>query len=230
MQQEWPGKTRVLDVTCGIGTQSIGLAAQGYEVKASDLSTEEVERAKREAKQFGVAVDFSVCDVRKARTHHGTGFDLVLSADNSLPHLLTQQDLLLALTEMFECLAPGGGVLITVRDYQSEPRGKNIVKPYGARTDGGKRYLLFQVWDFEDEQYELAFFFIEEDIVSGSVETKVMRSRYYAISTEALCELMRQVGFQDVRRLDGVFYQPVLIGTKPYNTSLDVDSQASRST
>ncbi len=36
----------ILDVSCGIGTQSLGLAKLGYEVTASDLSSEEVDRAK----------------------------------------------------------------------------------------------------------------------------------------------------------------------------------------
>jgi len=39
----------VLDVSCGIGTQALGLSSRGYHVAASDLSFEEVERAKQEA-------------------------------------------------------------------------------------------------------------------------------------------------------------------------------------
>jgi hypothetical protein len=42
-----------------------------------------------------------------------------------------------------------------------------------------------------------------------------MRSRYYAISTMRLCELMQEAGLKDVRRIDGAFFQPVLVGTRP---------------
>ncbi len=118
---------------------------------------------------------------------------------------------------MRACLAPGGGILITMRDYEAEPRGKNIVKPHGTRIENGKRYHLFQVWDFEGDHYDLAFFVVEENLVSGEVATRVMRSKYYAISTGKMCELMRVAEFQDVHRIDNAFYQPVLVGTKPDN-------------
>jgi len=41
-----------------------------------------------------------------------------------------------------------------------------------------------------------------------------MRSRYYAISPCKVLTLMEEAGFAAVKRLDDVFYQPVLIGTK----------------
>ena len=211
---EWPGANKVLDVSCGIGTQAIGLAAQGFTVHGSDLSEKEIERAKQEAGKRGEQVSFSVCDMRNALAHHGSGFDVVVSCDNSLPHLLTDEDLLVALKEMVECTSVGGGCLITVRDYESEERGKNLVKPYGVRVENGYRYLLFQIWDFEGDCYDLTFFFVVENLATGEVNTHAMRSRYYAITTSKLCKLMGQAGFSDVRRLDGVFFQPVLIGTR----------------
>lgn len=211
---EWPAARRVLDVSCGIGTQAIGLALQGFDVHASDLSAKEVERARREAARFGVDLALSVCDMREAAAHHGSGFDTVISCDNALPHLLTDQDLLSALREMAACVTPGGGCLITVRDYDQEPKGKNLVKPYGVRVEGSSRYLLFQVWDFEGEHYDLSFYLVSENLETGEVTTQASRSRNYAVSMDRLCDLMRQAGLTKVRRLDGVFFQPVLLGTR----------------
>lgn len=107
-----------------------------------------------------------------------------------------------------------GGGLLTIRAYDQEVRGRGIVKPYGIREEGSKRFLIFQVWDFEGEQYALSMYCIEDDRQSGVAKTHVMRSRYYAISPPHLLELMEQGGFAEVRRLDDVFYQPVLVGTK----------------
>jgi len=214
IHSQWPQHRSVLDVSCGIGTQAIALAMRGFRVKASDLSPKEIDRAVLEAKQRGLDILFTVCDMRNAHAHHGTGFDIVLSCDNSVPHLLNDEDILVALKEMFACLRVGGGCLITVRDYNHEQRGRNIVKPCGMTEQNGKRYLSFQVWDFDGEHYDFTIFFIEEDLSSKTVQTHTMRSRYYAVSIEKLLALMREAGFQRVAELDDAFYQPVLVGTK----------------
>ena len=197
IEAEWPSadaSRKVLDVSCGIGTQTLGLAALGHAVTASDLSANEVERARNEARERGLDINVSVCDMREAHTHHGGGFDIVISCDNSMPHLQTDADLLTALRQMTACLRPGGGCVVSVRDSAKEERGSNRVKHYGARVDNGKRHVLFQVWDFDDGgkggHYDLGFFFVTEDLATRAVSTRVMRSRYYAISTTRLCELM----------------------------------------
>jgi hypothetical protein len=111
-------------------------------------------------------------------------------------------------------LRPGGGCLITVRDYEREERGKNLVKPYGVRELGGKRFVVFQVWDFEGEYYDFTLYIVEEDLSSKEVRTEAMRSRYYAIGITKLLLMMKEAGFQDVARIDQGLYQPVLVGTK----------------
>jgi SAM-dependent methyltransferase len=173
-----------------LAPRPLGLALNGFAVTGSDVSAGAVERARQEAGPWGVSLALSVCDVRQAQGHHGAGFEVVISADNSLPHLLTDQDLLLALQQMRACLAPGGGCIVTLRDYAREERGRHLVKPYGVRLEGDKRYLLFQVWDFDadGERYDLCFFFVEGNY-SGPVER-------LGAGTDAVS---RRAGAEDVR-------------------------------
>lgn len=206
------GMSHVLDVSCGIGTQTIGLAKRGFIVTASDLSEAAIARAKLEATKRGVEIDFTISDMRAAYDDRQRQFDVVLSADNSITHLLTDEDLSLALRQMYQCTRPGGGCLLTVRDYDQEERGIGIVKPYGVRFEGGKRFFIFQVWDFEGTIYDMAMYFVEDDQISDQVITHVMRTKYNAVSTKHLLNLMRQAGFTRTERLNGVFYQPVLVG------------------
>ncbi|GAB1544428.1 hypothetical protein NUACC21_71040 [Scytonema sp. NUACC21] len=215
ISEYWGDRVRhILDVSCGIGTQALGLASKGYTVTASDLSPKEIERAKQEAKQRQLEIKFSVCDMREVYEHYQTQFDLVVSCDNSIPHLLDDWEILKALQQMYACTRPGGGCLLTIRDYEKEPRGTGIVKPYGIREEAGKRYLIFQVWDFEGEIYDLAMYLIEDDRQTERATTYIMRSRYYAIHPNHLMHLITKAGFTNVIRLDHAFFQPVLLGTR----------------
>jgi SAM-dependent methyltransferase len=201
----------VLDAACGIGTQALGLAQRGYRVTGSDLSAAEIKRARQEAAARKLQLDLSVADMRRAYAHHRRQFDLVIACDNAVPHLLTDEDILLAFRELYRCTQPGGGCLITVRDYDKEKRSGVRVKPYGLRVEGATRYLVFQVWEFHGLVYDLAMYFVE-DRGEADCLTHVMRTQYYAVGIGKLIALMEQAGYHDVRRLDGRLHQPVLIG------------------
>ena len=141
IHERWGNGSRsILDVSCGIGTQAIGLAKRGFVVTASDLSVEALARARAEAERRGVAIEFSVCDMRASYAHHRRQFDVVLSGDNSITHLLNDDDLLLALRQMYDCTRPGGGCLLTVRDYDREARGTGLDETV-RRSAGGQESL-----------------------------------------------------------------------------------------
>jgi SAM-dependent methyltransferase len=203
----------VLDVACGIGTQALGLAALGYRVTASDISAGAVSRLREEAARRGVKIDAKVADMRDAWDAHGRTFGVVLCADNALPHLLTDAEILDALGGFHRCTAPGGICLVSIRDYESIDVRAVRMHPYGVREEGGAHWVLFQVWHPRPPLYETSMYVVE-DRREGGVRTRVMRATYYAIPVPRLMELMREAGFVDVQRLDGAFFQPLVIGRR----------------
>ncbi|MDZ7723663.1 MAG: class I SAM-dependent methyltransferase [candidate division KSB1 bacterium] len=213
IREMWGAMHEVLDVSCGIGTQALGLSTFGYDVTASDLSPEEVDRAKQEASKRGLSVAFSVADMRRAFDHHQRQFDVVISCDNSVPHLLSDEDILVAMKQFYKCTRPGGGCIITVRDYEKEDLTRQQVKPYGIREDNGIRWLLWQVWDPHSPMYDVTMYFVE-DRGEPICKTYALRAAYYAIGIPTIMALMQQAGFDDVRRLDDRFFQPMIIGTR----------------
>ncbi|HEX2077025.1 MAG TPA: class I SAM-dependent methyltransferase [Longimicrobium sp.] len=214
------GGGTVLDVACGIGTQSLGLAALGYRVTASDLSPAAVRRLRGEAGRRGLAIDAKVADMRAAWEAHGREFDVVLCADNALPHLLTDDDILAALRGFLRCTAPGGACLLTLRDYDATPMQDARVHSHGMRQEDGARWVVFQVWDPRPPLYQVSMYVVEDRGDAG-VETRVTRAMYYALPVPRLVELMRRAGFADVRRLDGAFYQPLVVGRRPASDSTE---------
>ena len=210
-----PGTRSILDVSCGIGTQSLGLSQRGYVVTGSDISAGAIGRARREAEKRKLNISFHVADIRQCDKAHSGQFDVVLSADNSIPHLLADQEIRTAFQALFRCTGAGGLVLITVRDYESEDRAPVQLRPYGVRNTPEGRVLVFQLWEFEDNAnfYEASMYFVVEP-GAGPPRLITSKSRYYAVPITKLCELLNEAGFTSVRRIDDRFFQPVLVGRK----------------
>lgn len=210
------GELEVLDAACGIGTQSMGLAISGgaYRITGCDLSPASISRAKLEAAKRGLEIAFSPADMLKLHDTIGQRqFDVVLACDNAVPHLLNDQLIGEAFGQFYKCTKEGGLCLISVRDYANIPASGTQVHPYGVRELDGKRVILLQLWEFSGSTYQIHLYMLEDDGY-GHVHARVFRTTYYAVGTERLAELMTEAGFREVCRLDGVFFQPILIGIK----------------
>jgi SAM-dependent methyltransferase len=209
-----PPPRSILDVSCGIGTQALGLAALGHAVTASDLSSGAVERARREAARRNLAIDFTVADMRRCAEVHGSGFDIVLSADNSIPHLLGDDAIREALGSFYRCIRPGGITILGVRDYSTEGSSSPQLVPYGFRSDGDDRYFVFQTRDWDGDFYDVAMYFIREGRGSRPSAVTAGSSRYYAVPIDRLVSLLEETSFIEIQRLDGVMHRPVLVARR----------------
>jgi SAM-dependent methyltransferase len=206
----------ILDVACGIGTQSIGLAAMGYHVTASDLSSVEVELARAEAQNRGLDIEFNVGDMRNAWEIHQDQFDVVIACDNSIPHLPAEEQISLAFREFNRCLKPGGLCLVSVRDYSQMQVSDGETKLYPRtvhQTEVG-RLVLVDVWQFEGSSYEITTYVIE-DRGEGLARTQVVRGgKYFMVEIPTLERLFHEAGFQEVFTLYDRYFQPLIVAIK----------------
>jgi SAM-dependent methyltransferase len=141
---------RVLDCTCGIGTQAIGLAVAGYSVSGSDISAAEVDRARTEAARLGASARFAVADLLDldgSLPADWGSYDAVVTA-NSLTHMADEASLVRVFAQMAGACRPGGVVVVTNRDYDaiadSRPRSTAVQRSVSA----GVQRTSFQLWDW----------------------------------------------------------------------------------
>lgn len=209
-----PGPHRILDVSCGIGTQALGLAALGHRVTGSDVSAAAVARARTEAAARRLDIAFAVADMREAHARHGGGFDVVLSADNSVPHLPDDAAAAAAFASFLAALRPGGLVALSVRDHAPEGRTGFELAPYGIREVDGGRVTVFQIREHDGAAYDVSMYFVEE---RGDAWPRVTfgRSRYRAVPADHWLRLLAAAGFVGARRLDEAFFQPLLLAKRP---------------
>ncbi len=207
-------KSKILDCACGIGTQSIGLAILGYNVTASDISTNELEEAKQRAIKNNVKICFKNADFRILSKTFSQKFDIVIAMDNALPHMLTKSDLEMAIKSITSQMASGGMFIASIRDYDVLLESKPPYSaPYIYKTEKGQR-VSFQTWSWDGDNYKLIQYIIEDDI---SLKTSKFESEYRAVCREELTNTLLSNGCSSVVWKfpeETGFYQPIVIAKK----------------
>lgn len=209
-----PGAKDVLDCSCGIGTQALGLAMRGHRVHGTDISERAVERARREASRLGLHTTFAVADFRDLGSVSGT-FDVVISCDNAIPHLLTDSDVRQALASMHKKLRPGGLLVVSIRDYDRALVERPATAPPTFAAGPPRRLLVrFHDWEQAGPIYDLHFFVLSE--LGGEWNlTAHYETRYRALPRNELAAAFRDTGFDAIQwhEPDATrFYQPLLTG------------------
>ena len=152
--------------------------------------------------------------MRQLRQVHQRQFDMIIACDNAVPHLLSDADILLAFEQFYRCTVSGGGCIISVRDYATMERGGRQFYPRLIHDTDKGRVILFDVWEFEGDYYDLTTYVVE-DTGQDLAGTHVIRGgRYYCVTIETLERLFRQAGFTEVRTLADRFYQPLIVALK----------------
>ncbi len=142
-------KLRVLDTACATGMHAIALAQQGYEVVGTDLSSKMVSQAKRNADQAGVDVHFETAALGEQADRFGEeSFDAVLCLGNSLPHLLTEEEVHRALVDFYRLLRPSGVVLIQNRNFDHILQSRQREMEPQSVIEKDKEWIFLRFYDF----------------------------------------------------------------------------------
>lgn len=160
-------------------------------------------------------IRFGVADFRSLENDVSGVFDVVLSADNAVPHLLTDEDLYLAVKNMHSKVRTVGLLLITMRNYDELV----IEKPRATEPrifDDGQR-IVFQVWDWADDSktYATNHFLLQQE--NGQWITKHSKTRYRALLQDGFTHMLSTVGFSDIEWCmpsESGYYQPVVTARK----------------
>lgn len=205
---------KILDCACGIGTQSIGLAALGYNVTASDISEAELKEARQRAIKNNVKICFENADFCTLSKTFSQKFDIIIAMDNALPHMLSKSALETAIQSIISRIVTGGMFVASIRDYDALLMDKPPYSPpYIHKTDKGQR-VSFQTWNWNGDCYKLIQYIIEDD---ETLKTSKFECEYRAVRREELTNLLISSGCSSVVWQfpeETGFYQPIVIAKK----------------
>ena len=204
----------ILDCACGIGTQTIGLAALGYTVTGSDISQGELAEARGRAQKMNLQLPFVHADFCALAETFQQQFQIILAMDNALPHMLTADALNSAIKSIVSQIADGGIFVASIRDYDALLAEKPPYSPpYIHRTTQGQR-VSFQTWNWEGENYRLVQYIIDDE---DTLQISKFACEYRATRREELTRLLLANGCSNVEWLfpeKTGFYQPIVVARK----------------
>lgn len=208
-----PITARILDCACGIGTQALGLAKLGFRVQGCDISGAAIERARREASQRNLDIQFSVVNMLDLKCLPESNFDAVICMDNALPHLESTEQLVQAAQQARGRLRPGGLFMASIRDYDCLLETRPALQGPAFYSDQGQRRIVFQVWDWLDDRRYIFHLYITRE-VGKEWRTFHTAATYRAVLRDELTAILRQAGFTNPRWLsppESGFYQPIVL-------------------
>ncbi len=207
----------VLDCTCGIGVQTISLAKAGLNVVGSDISSKELDIAKKESENRNLRIPYFVADCRKLEDTFEQQFDAIISIDSALNHLLCQEDITTALRSIYNRLLIGGIFIASFRDYDEMLKQKPMwayPTRYHITSSGSAIILRHLTWNNNICTSNQFYIDIPKD-----EQPKLFHNTYkqWAITRSELLSIARNVPFSKTFWLspeESGFYQQIFCAIK----------------
>lgn len=162
---------RILDAACGTAMHAIALAKDGYECAATDISSQMIQQAQKNALAQQVTIQCETVGLGKMTPVFGNNaFQAILCLGNSLPHLLTKIELQAAMKDFFGLLSFGGVLIIQIRNFepvlkkqlrdmepqsfQNQDREELFIRFYDFLADGNLRFNFITLTRYPEGSWQ----------------------------------------------------------------------------
>jgi 2-polyprenyl-3-methyl-5-hydroxy-6-metoxy-1,4-benzoquinol methylase len=179
---------RALDAGCGSGFHSILLAQLGLEVTGIDQSPDMLGLARKNARTYGVPIQFSQTGFLSFRPEISDNYDAVFCLGNSFVHLLTDNDQHKALNNFQDCLNRGGYLCMEIVNYDKILKEKRKVL---AVRDIGKQRIT-RSYKFNEKTIT---FTVTIDSKEGK---KKFDTELYPLKNGEAVTMLKDVGFINI--------------------------------
>lgn len=183
---------KVLDAGCGTGFHSILLSKLGCEVTAADVSQNMIDLLNSKKAFYSVEIKTVLASFQELATKVDSGFDGVFCMGNSLPHLLTTEDIKTALDNFYQLLRKGGKLILQILNYDkilSEHK-----KVQSVREIQGKTFIRY----YSYAESLLEFNIMTLDRTGSNIEADIRSILLFPIKKELLENLLADSKFINI--------------------------------
>ncbi len=107
-----------VDVACGTGAYTLALAAAGVNAIGADISEGMVDRGRAYAREAGADIQWHVTGMQDIADHVTESVDAIVCMGNSLPHILTDDDLNKTVSAFRKLVKPEGVAVVHLLNYE----------------------------------------------------------------------------------------------------------------
>jgi len=187
----------VLDAATGTGMHAIALAQLGYQAAGADLSNGMIQKARLNASSAGVQLRFEVAGFGSlAHTFGHQSFNALLCLGNSLPHLLTIQELESALRDFAATLKPGGFLLIQNRNFDAVMSHHERWMEPQSHSDANTEWIFQRFYDFDPDGLLTFHMITLKSVDQGKWTQTVASSHLRPLLKDELISVLHQAGFE----------------------------------
>ena len=210
---------RLLDCTCGIGTQALPLAALGYRETGTDVShasesTRPSRRRPREGSTWTSGSAMSATSASMSKTTSTSSFPATTHCHTFSPTKTWSR----RSRSIRDCLTSKIGLLLaSLRDYDTLRLSRPEGTPISVHGEHGLRHGSGQTWQWSmDGEFVDVEPFTFTETAAGSWHARSSATRYRALQRATLERLLRSVGFRTAEWLMpdvSGYYQPIVVAT-----------------
>lgn len=210
------GARTILDAACGTGMHAIALAQCGFTTYGADLSQGMVNQATANAQSAGVKVHFEVAGFGALAQSFGVqAFDAILCLGNSLPHLLSLDEINSALLDFVACLRSGGLLLVQNRNFDAVvSKHERWMEPQ-SHTEGANEYLFQRFYDFDPDGMITFNMVTLKKVGLGNWTQSITSSRLRPVLKDELVSCLKDAGFTDFKIFGNLAMSPFNLETSP---------------
>ncbi len=196
---------KILDCACRTGRHLIMFRQFGYEASGSDQSPAMIAKARENGRKEGMNLHLSAVNFLALSSNFLEKFDAVICMGNSLPHLRTESDLLVALSEMNLVLVDGGLLVLELRNYDKMLAERRRFIPMSFKGTHGFIYVL----DYYPEK--IVFNVIYVDCATNIFEVHTVD--YFSLGIQKLRNLLESANFRVLDAYQDFDFSPINANT-----------------
>lgn len=196
-----------LDAGSGTGFHSVVLAQLGVQVTALDVSRDMLDQLERHAREKHLTIRTLCANFLDIPTSDHASYDAVFCMGNSLPHILSREELRKTIQGFAVVLKPGGALFVQILNYDRIMSRRESIQ--SVKEAGGKIFVRYYEFGAETLRFNILTLTRNDAGIRHSLDSVALRP----IFKSELLDLLPDAGLTEPQFFGNIALEPFDTGS-----------------